>query len=145
MAANDWQVFTGPPYISGGPFNSTLDSQHFNFQCNIKPNGVCDTLESKGVAPLCQPEAWSEYTSQQSQPSYFANQKTGRTIPRPEPWSTRLQTSSGVQPIWSLMARIIVRPTMEVRQVNQSRGSPIRVHLTSAVRASWRCTTGAKI
>ncbi|KAI4282108.1 MAG: hypothetical protein L6R38_003192 [Xanthoria sp. 2 TBL-2021] len=52
-AANDWQVFTGPPYNSSGPVNSTLDSQHLKFQCNIKSNGVCDTLDSKGVAPLC--------------------------------------------------------------------------------------------
>ena len=85
MAANDWQAMYGPPYNNSGAFNSKPEAQAKNFVCNLKPSGVCDLIDSKGVAPLCQPENWSEWTSQKSQRNYYANQKHGKNNPSSGP------------------------------------------------------------
>ncbi|KAG8527148.1 uncharacterized protein KY384_008578 [Bacidia gigantensis] len=73
MAGNGWRVFQGPAYDDATAFNSSLVSQRVNFGCNIKPNGVCDTIDSHGPFPTPgQPEDWSEYTSKVTKRSYYA-------------------------------------------------------------------------
>ncbi|KAL9594169.1 MAG: hypothetical protein Q9219_007182 [cf. Caloplaca sp. 3 TL-2023] len=99
MAANDWQVMLGPPYDENSKFNSTPKSQGANFNCNYKiDTGVCDTLDSKGVAPTCQPGGWSEYTSPVSKRSYYANQKNGKNNP-----SSGAMVNAIVQKEWSAL------------------------------------------
>ncbi|KAL8807585.1 MAG: hypothetical protein Q9182_000569 [Xanthomendoza sp. 2 TL-2023] len=95
MAANEWLAYWGPPDTGTGTgtgtdanasswFNSTAESNAQKFVCNLKANGVCDTIDSRGVAPLCQPEDWSEYTSRTSHRAYYpthaANQPTSAAL-----------------------------------------------------------------
>lgn len=82
MVANDWLVFWGPPDGADGAwFNSTPDSNAEKFKCNPKPEGICDTIDSRGVPPLCQPGDWGTYTSPASHRAYYPSQQHGRNDP----------------------------------------------------------------
>lgn len=85
MAANDWTVFTGPPdnVETNEWFNSTLASNAERFVCNVAKaeEGICDTIDSRGVVPLCQPEDWSSYTSPYTHRAYYPSQGGGRNAP----------------------------------------------------------------
>lgn len=59
MVANEWLVFWGPPDGPDGSwFNSTLEFNAKKFVCNPSPNGICDSINSRGVSPLYQPGDW---------------------------------------------------------------------------------------
>lgn len=65
MTANDWWVYYGPPDNTDGTWsNSTTESNAKKYVCNTTPeDDICDTIDSRGIPPLCQPEDWGIYTS----------------------------------------------------------------------------------
>ncbi|KAL8689217.1 MAG: hypothetical protein Q9218_005069 [Villophora microphyllina] len=83
MSANDWWVYWGPPDAANGTwFNSTLESNAQRFVCNTTPKGgICDTIDSRGVVPLCQPEHWGTYTSNVTHRAYYPSQQHGKNDP----------------------------------------------------------------
>ncbi|KAI4200312.1 MAG: hypothetical protein LQ350_004060 [Teloschistes chrysophthalmus] len=85
MAANEWTVFIGPPDdpITNTWFNSTLASNAEKFVCNVAnpEQGICDTIDSRGVIPLCQPEDWGSYTSPYTHRAYYPSQGGSRNDP----------------------------------------------------------------
>ncbi|KAL8813088.1 MAG: hypothetical protein Q9200_000555 [Gallowayella weberi] len=86
MSANEWLAYWGPPDNTddGSWSNSTASSNAKKFVCNLKSNGICDTIDSRGVPRLCQPEDWSEYTSNTSHRAYYpthaANEPTSAAV-----------------------------------------------------------------
>ncbi|CAL8579582.1 hypothetical protein XPA_005319 [Xanthoria parietina] len=83
MTANDWWVFYGPPDDADGTWtNSTTESNGKKYVCNTTPeDNICDTINSRGIPPLCQPEDWGIFTSPISHRAYYPSQQNGRNSP----------------------------------------------------------------
>ena len=104
MAGNQWLAFYGPPYTGNGPtgpFNSSAGSQGANFGCVIESSGVCDIAQPQDPFTqdlLAQPVGWSEWTSQATSRSYYANQAGHKNKPTSAVLTNALATNGWTTP-----------------------------------------------